>query len=248
MNKLITFFVCCVFAQGLKAGNNPALEAAKNDIKRVNARYESEPNLSIDTYYMVYADHTTPTVLEGKPGKYVKFGKNYFTRVDDLDTYVIGNKIIAINPEDRMISVGDNTESTFPASIFNVDSLLELCRDVKLEQINAHERKYILFLDREDGGEFSRVDLQINTKELRFTRIVLFYTIELNLKSDFYAEEKAPRLEVTYKNEKQLAVQPAIFDESQYIVNSSNGLKPATRYHNYKLVDLRNQTRIKRTK
>ena len=76
--------------------------------------------------------------------------------------------------------------------------------------------------------------------------MVLYYTMSINLKSDYYAEEKQPKLEIIYKNLKPLNIEPHIFNETLYIVDDQSKLKPAASYYNYRVVDLRNKTRIKK--
>ncbi len=230
------------------AGTDPVLQAAQADFKRTNLAYEKTPNLSMDTQYMVFGDQTSDELMEAKNGKYIKFENQVYTLVDDIETYTIKDKIISINQENRLISVGDHRASAADLMPMNVDSLLTLCEKIEVEQINATEKKYKLFFSPGDLPEFNRVDIHIDTKNYRFTRLVLFYAMEINLKSDFYAEEKRPRLEIVYKNFKTLSAEPLIFNEALYIVENQGKLKPAPKYYNYKVMDLRNQTRIKTSK
>lgn len=229
------------------AGTNPVLTEAKNDFKKTNEAYEKTPNISMDTYYSVYSEHDSQSLLEGKNGKYIRYNKNMFVRIDDIETYAINDKIISINHQEKMISVGDNKQIIIDPILTNVDSLLSLCRDIKMERINASEKKYQLYFNEADGGEFSRVDVHIDTKNYRYVRLVLFYTIEINLKSDFYADEKQPRMEVVYKNFKTLNTEPLAFNPALYITENKGKLSPSGKYANYKVSDLRNKTRIKKS-
>ncbi|MDX2172813.1 MAG: hypothetical protein SFY56_06815 [Bacteroidota bacterium] len=243
------FTICLIVLTSLvRAITNPILIQAQADFKKVNASYAKLESYSIDTYYTVYTEHNTQERLESKNGKYVKYKSNSYTMVDDIQTYTINDKIISINKGDKLISVGDNTPSDTDPLGTNSDSLLTMCSDIKVETINAHEKKYTLLFDNAENSEYNKVEISINTLENRYTKLVLFYNMEINLKSDFYADAKQPRLEIMYKNFKLLTADPQIFNDALYIVNDNEKLKPAPKYYNYRLVDLRNKTRIKKNK
>ena len=245
--KAFNYFIFIIFIQlAVRAGNDPALVSAREDINRINAYYAKTPNFSFDTYYKVFTEHNEQSVLEAKNGKYVRYNKNIYVRIDDIETIAINDKLIGINKEDKRITVGDNRELDLHPLQTNVDSLLTLCSEIKVEVINDHEKKYKLFFTDSPVSEYGRVDIQIDTKNNRFVKIVLFYEMAINLKNDFYAEEKQPRLEISYNNFRILTVDPLIFNEGIYIVNDKSKLKPASKYYNYSVSDLRNQTRIKK--
>jgi hypothetical protein len=245
--NFLKFIVIITFWFSANAGN-PVLSMAKADFKKANDYYAKTPNLSMDTYYMVFSEHDSQSLLEGKSGKYIKYGNNLYTKIDDIETLNINDKIISINQENKLISVGDNRIVEVNPILTNVDSILTMCNDIKMVSINANEKKYEFYFNDSDGSEFSRIDIQIDTKNSRYTKVVLFYQMSINLKADFYAEEKQPRLEVQYKNFKILTAEPLLFDQSLYLVNDNGKLKPAPKYYNYKVSDLRNQTRIKKAK
>lgn len=248
MNKIGYLIVFCFWAGAFFSVNGPVLTQARADFKKANQVYENQKNFSMEMQYMVFSEYETQSALEAKSGKYVKFNKNTYTKIDDIETYDFNNVLVSLNHGDKLISVGDNDAIQLDPWQTNVDSLLTLCKEIKTEMVNANERKYILLFSEADHPEFTRVDIHIDTKNYRYTRLVLFYNIALNLKSDFYAEEKQPRLEISYRNFKPLTADPLIFRESLYVAEVNGKLKPAPKYYNYRITDLRKSTRIKKTK
>jgi hypothetical protein len=245
MKKLAFIFLSLLFVRITYAGNNPTFDSAREDFKKTNDTYARTPNFSMDTYYMVYADHESQSTIEGKNGKYIKYGSSVYTKIDDIEIITLDNKLISINQDLKMITVGDNKPMEINPIQGNLDSLLDMCSDIKLTKLGEYERKYSLHFN--DGGysEFSRIDVTIDTKNHRYLKITLYYNISMNLKKDFYAEEKQPRLEVLYKNFRALEVDPGIFKEELYVQSVNEKLKPSSKYFNYRVSDLRNETRIK---
>jgi hypothetical protein len=243
--KLTRYFLLLMICCSARAGDNPALTAARTDLKKTNEAYSRLAGLSMDTYYIVYDDHRSQSAMEGKNGRYVKFGEHVYTKIDGIETYAIDDKLISINPDNKQITVGDNKPLALSPLQTNLDTLLTLCEDIKVEWINSNEKKYKLYFDDSYGFEYSRVDIHIDTKNLRYVKIVLYYAMSMNLKQDFYAEGKQPRLEIVYKNFRPLEADPAIFDQDLYIQSVNGKLKPASKYYNFKVSDLRNQTKIK---
>lgn len=244
-NYILLLFAALFF---MSAGINPVMQQAAADLKKVNETYSKTESFSMDTYYMVFSEHETASMLEAKNGKYIKYKNNNYTKIDDIEVVSINEMMISINKSDKLISVGDNPLKEVNPLTANLDSLLTICTSVKVEQVNANEKKYSLRFDDSDIKEYDRIDISINTVDYRYTRIVLFYNMAINLKTDFYAEEKQPRLEIMYKNYKVLTADPLIFQQSLYIHANGDKLTPASKYYNYRLSDLRNKTRIKKAK
>jgi hypothetical protein len=239
--KLILIIINIIIA----FSNDPVLIQARNDIKGVNENYNHTPNFSVNTRYRVYRDQETENLLESKNGKFVRYMGKSFTKIDNVETYVINDKIICINPDINLISVGDNKTLDFHPLQMNIDSLLTLCSEIRARKINENEIMYELSFGEDENAEYNRLDLSIDTKNKRFVQVVLYYATAMNLKSEFYGEESRPRLEITYNNFKVLKSDPLIFNEKNYVIKDGGKLKPAPKYYNYKVSDLRNETRIK---
>lgn len=243
--SFLKYLALIVLCTALKAGNNPAYESIRADLKKVNAAYASMKGLSMDTYYKVFADHQSQSMIEGKKGRYVKFSDNLFTSIDGIDTYVLNDKVISVNKGSKRIVVGDNRHINLSPLQTDMDTLLRFCESIKVYQLGAHEKRYCLVFNEASGFEYSQVDVHLDPENARYLKVVLYYTQKMNLRADVYALEKAPRLEIEYGNLKQLEAPPALFDANLYVTAVNDRLKPASGYYNYKVLDLRNQTRIK---
>lgn len=241
-----TLFKCCfllLLAARLSAGNEPILAAAREDFKKTNAAYSKLTGLSMDTYYAVYSDYQAQNMIEGKNGRYIKFNNLIYTKIDNIETYMMNDKIITINPDNRLIMVGDNKPLQLSPLETDSDSLLAQCSNIELEETNENEKTYKLYFD-DTYSEFSRIEISINLRDLRYKKIVMYYNAPVNLKQDFYGDAQQPRLEITYNNCKELNSLPPLFNEALYIVNNQGKLKPAPKYYNFRVSDLRNQTRL----
>jgi len=240
---LILSMICCASA---KASVLSTFELAKKDFDETNKAYTIHIGISMDTYYKVYSNHTAQSLIEAKNGKYLRFKAKSYTLIDNIETIELNSKIISIDKGMRQITVGDNKGEKGLILGGNLDSLLNLCEDVVLGDESANFRTWKLILGNSPSSEFSRVDVTIDIKNHRYSKIVLFYAISINLKSDFYAEEEKPRIEIEYKNFKLLQDEPLLFHESNYVVEADGKLIPSPSLKNYKLKDLRNSTMIKR--
>ena len=239
---LVNFLVASLFCI---SAENPYYDKARVDIKKVNARYESLPDISIETNYRVYRDQKNESLLESKTGKFIRYKGNTYTRIDNVEMYALNDKLISVDKESKTVTVGDNKLLDLHPLQTNVDSILNVCSVINFKQINENEIKYELVFAENQSAEFSRLDIYINTSLNAYSKFVLYYNLEINLTGDFYGVQDKPRLEITYRNQKILAADPLIFDERLYVSERSGKLYPASRFYNYKLSDLRNQTRIK---
>lgn len=247
MLKSTFITISLLFASNLFGRSEPERISAIADLKQVNASYAKTANFSLNTNYKVYSEHATDNLLEAKNGKFIRFGKKLYTKIDDIETYALGDKLICISAGDKIISIGDNRQLDFHPLQMSIDSLLTLCNKVEMQYINDHEKKYMMYFSGE-SEEFTRIDIQINTETYHYSKVILFYAMQINLSGDFYAEEKRPRLEITYTNFRTLTAEPVSFNEELYIKKDKGTLKPASKYYNYRVSDLRNQTRIKKAK
>ncbi|MBL7932301.1 MAG: hypothetical protein JNL60_10380 [Bacteroidia bacterium] len=247
MKKNIIFlaFILTCFLD--KAGNGPALRDAKIDFKRTNEAYAKLEGISMDTYYIVYDDHQSKSALEGKNGSFIKYRENTYTMIDGIEMLSIGKMLISVNPDIKLITIGDNKPLELSPLQTNLDTILALCDDIKVEQAGMNEKKYKLYF-KDELAEYSEMDVHIDTKNLRYVKIVLFYNTKMNLRKDFYAEEKTPRLEIIYKNFKLVNQQPEILNPDLYVLNIDGKLKPTGKYYNYKVSDQRKQSIVKTKK
>lgn len=243
--KQLVIILFCLFSFCVSAAESP-INMARADFKKTNETYKKLNSFSVETYYMVFEEHNAGNLIEAHNGLFMKNNTDYYTKIIGIETIKTNTKLINVVTEDKLIVVGDYNEVDFNMVQFNLDSIIEMCSDIKVQNLNTNERKYLLRFDELVGSEYNQIEVTIDIKNYRFTKIAFNYTTAMNLKGDFYGPEKQPRLEIIYKNFKPSLANPKIFKESNYIITENKKLKPTAKYSDYKVIDQRNETRFKK--
>ncbi len=239
--------MCYVFmANAVNITNSLSpIQMAAADILKVNAYYNANPLMTIDTYYLAFDEHKATAPKEAKYGLYVKNKNNYYTKILHVETISCGDMLINIDNEDKVLVIGDNELASISPFSNSIDSLLLACSDVQLKNINSAERMYTLDFGDTDFSEYDKIDIYIDIKKSRFTKIVLYYSTSINLSGDYNAEEKQPRLEIEYKNYRNTIANPSILEKKNYVLETNGKLTAIGKLKNYSILDQRKKTRIK---
>lgn len=232
------------------AGNTP-IEKAKADFKKMNSVYDLTPTFSLDIQYCVFDNHVNGNLVENKSGKYFKVNNQSYTKLLNIETIVNAKNTIVVNHEDKVIVITDTKKIELSPIQTNMDTLLKLCKSIRAVDLGVTERHYILEFDDDEYSEFSQIDIYINLTNYSIKKLVLFYNQTLPLdQNDYYAEEKKPRLEITYKTFKKIAnVTPAItelFNEPNYLIVFGDSYKCSNKYSNYKVINQISAYRFKK--
>ncbi|HEY1038241.1 MAG TPA: hypothetical protein VGF30_02500 [Bacteroidia bacterium] len=230
----------------LKAGINPALEKAKADFKKVNQLYAATSSFSLDIQYAVFDNHVGGNLVEEKSGKYYKNKELSYTKMLNIETIVSAGKTVVVNNDDHVLVITDNRKVELSPIQTNMDTLLKLCTEIKMKDVGTTLRHYSLFFG--SSSEFSQIDIDINLANYSIKKLVLFYneTLPLN-QNDFYADEKRPRLEISYKAfNTTVAIDPSIFSESTYVTLVDNKYKGKGKYISYKVINQLQAARFKK--
>src|SRR5437868_14062881 len=97
-----------VISTARASGDDAVLKSARIDFKKTNGAYSKLTGLSVDTYYQVYNDQASQSLVEAKNGKFIKYNDNTYTLIDDIEIYSIKEQIISINKDNKQITVGDH--------------------------------------------------------------------------------------------------------------------------------------------
>ena len=199
----LMLFSCQLFS------GNPIIEKAKTDFKKVNANYITTPTFSMAMNYAVFDNHVNGNLVESKTGIYVKDGLRLYTRLLEIETIVTEKNTIVVNHEDNFLVITDTKKIELSPIQTNIDTLLKICSEVKLIELGKNERIYKLIYSVDDEfSEFSQIDLQINIVDYTIKKITLYYNQSTQMDNiNFYAEEKKPRVEITYNPLKKINVQ-----------------------------------------
>ncbi|MDI9342047.1 MAG: hypothetical protein QM534_15855 [Sediminibacterium sp.] len=222
-----------------------ALQQAAGDLRKVKAYYDTHPQMSMDTYYMAFDEHHTLAPKETSYGTYIRNGKWYYTRMLHVETFSSSDLVIVADHEEKQVVVADQTEEDNAFAMVPVDSLLQICSSVTtVKSQNPGEKGYSMNFE---DGEYSRIEFYIDAQYFRFTRIVLFYDMAINLSGDYYGVDKRPRLEVMYKNYKHALTQPDLLEKQRYVTQHKDGsIDLMGSYKGYALLDQRRQALLKK--
>jgi hypothetical protein len=223
--KLSVAFLLLASVAG--ATNSP-VEKAQTDFKKVNDLYAATASYSLDIRYSVFDNHTGGNLVEQKSGKYLKHGTLSYSKVLDVETIINPKRTLIVNHEDKFIVITDTKKIELSPLQTDAAALLKLCSSIEVEEQGTSVRHYTLNFSEEEENEFSKIEVFINLSDYSLKKMVLYYNQEMPLDAnDYYAKEKKPRLEIVYASFTPVAsLNPALFEESAYLSNTSAG--PAT--------------------
>jgi hypothetical protein len=227
------------------------LEKAKADLKKMNTLYAITPSYSLDIQYMVFDNHINGNLIENKPGRYVKYKDATYAKLLGIETISSSKNTIVVNNEDAFLVIAEPKKGASSPVQANIDSVLNNCIDVKVNDVGKTERHYILEFDDSEFSEISRMDIYLNLSNYSLKKLVMFYNQSMQLdQNDYYAEEKKPRLEIIYKSFKQMPevnqVIVDLFNPSNYVLETGDTYKPSKKYSSYKVINQLNAYRFKK--
>lgn len=226
---------------------NPSKEKAKADFKKVNLVYLSTPIYSLDIQYSVFDNHVGGNLVEQKSGQYYKNKGLSYTKILNIETVVNAKTTVVVNNEDRVLLITDTKKIELSPIQTNVDTLLKMCNDIKTRDLGVTERFYSLDFGDNSNSEFSKIEIYINLTNYCIKKIIMYYNESMPLnQNDFYADEKKPRLEITYKTFKKMTtINESLFTEATYLSLVDNKYKGKGKYSNYKIVNQLQSARFK---
>ncbi len=241
---IIIFFIG--FSAGKMAGITP-IEKAKQDFKKVNLLYSSTPGYSMDIQYSVFDNYTGGNLVEQKTGKYIKSNNMSYTKILEIETVVNPKTTVIVNNEDNAIVITDTKKIEFSPMQTNMDTLLKLCSSISVKDIGVTERQYTLNFANDDM-EFSKIEVSINLANFSIRKLMLYYNDEMPLTvDDYYAKEKKPRLEITYKTFSVISKpNELLFSESSYVSPVNNTYKGKGKYASYTIINQLQSARFKK--
>jgi len=224
------------------------MEKAKVDFKKVNLLYATTPVYSLDIQYAVFDNHTGGNLVEQKFGQYVKNRLLSYTKILGIETVVNEKRTVIVNNEDRAIIITDTRKIELSPIQTNMDTLLKLCKSIKVKDLGVSERYYSFDFGDDESSEFSKIEVYINLSNYSIKKMVMFYNQSMPLtQNDFYAKEKKPRLEITYKAFTKLtSANEELFTESSYIMMADNTYRGKGKYSNYKIINQLQSARFKK--
>ncbi|MBL7936962.1 MAG: hypothetical protein JNM51_14240 [Bacteroidia bacterium] len=245
--KFLATVIYLLFNLSLVIGNTP-MEKAKVDFKKVNLTYSATPAFSLDIQYSVFDNHIGGNMIEQKNGQYFKSRGLSYTKILNIETIVNAKTTVVVNNDESVLLITDSKKIELSPLQTNMDTLLKMCSSITTKDIGTTERFYSLNFGTNSSSEFSRIDVYINLSNFTIKKIIMFYNDGMSLnQSDFYAEEKKPRLEITYKTFKIVTnINESLFSESTYMVLKDNQYKGIGKYSNYKIINQLQSARFKK--
>lgn len=247
--KLGAMITLCflLLAMSSKAIHTP-VEKARVDFKKVNDLYVTTMSYSLDIQYAVFDSHSGGNLVEQKSGKYVKHQDMSYSKILDIETVVNPKRTVVVNHEDRFIVITDTKKISLSPLQTNTDSLLKWCSSIKVQDLGTTERRYTLNFSEEEDPEFSKIELSISLVNYSIKKMVLYYNQEMPLtENDYYAKEKKPRLEITYKTFVSMpTVNASLFEESTYVSEINKVYKGKGKCSAYEVINQLQSVRFKK--
>lgn len=248
--KVVFSMLLLLTSLSVSAGN-PLIEKAKADFKKVNTTYMTTASFSMSINYLVFDNHVNGNLIENKLGVFIKNNNQSYTKLLDVETIVNTKNTIVVNNEDKFLVITDTKKIELSPIQTNVDTLLKICKDIKVVELGTSERMYKLIYNDDENSEFSQIDISINLTDHTIKKMTLFYNQSMPVdQSNYYAEEKKPRLEITYKSFKKMdGLNPTLselFKESNYLTLNNAEYKSAQKYSRYKVINQLTTYRLKK--
>lgn len=245
--KLLLIIIMGMLSTLVKAETSP-IEKTKADLKKTNLLYASTPSFSMDIQYAVFDSHVGGNLVEQKTGTYVKHESMSYSKILNIETIINPKTTVIVNHDDKFIVITDTKKIELSPLQTNLDSLLKWCSSIKMQDIGVTERRYTMSFTEEEEDEFSKIELAINLSNNSIKKMTLYYNQEMPLtENDYYAKEKKPRLEITYKTFTPLStVGSALFAESTYLNHVNTGYSGKGKTVSYEVINQQQSVRFKK--
>lgn len=216
-----------LFAGGSRAQN------AKEDFARINKAYAETSRLSMRIVYTVYSNHTSLNAIDRQEGTYKKENANYSNSLMGAETIVNNSKMLTINREHKTMRLS-------PAKPYNsgamagvdLETILKSYKKIEFLNWGKKEKGYVIHF-RDGQSALSRCELHFSTETYLVTRMVLYYSTDMEFSEDGTGRAEKPRVELDFT---EISTNPRFskeeFDLGKYIVfGKKNTLNPA--YQDY---------------
>lgn len=221
------------------------LQMAASDLKKIRNYYETHPTITVETSYKAYEDFESMDLKEAKNGLFVKNGNMSYLKTMNVEIITTDSDVLSVDHDDKRIFVSDVTNIGKTVFTNNLDTLLLFCESVEYKNTGQNERKYTLYFDKEGFSEYAKIDYYVDTRSYRFTRIVLYFSVGIDITNSSNNEPKKPRLEIIYTNYRESIADNALLRRSTYLLENRGKLEAVGKYRFFKVIDQRKKTYLK---
>lgn len=220
---------------------------AEQDFAKINANLLNAANISIETEYRTYVNHTTQTPYEILKGLMKQKGFKIYQSNSTVQAIMNDKISLQIDTSDRTIVLGSpvNIEE-HKKQAFNMDlkKTLSKCKTVTYKDVSKTVGAYSLIYKDNVTTEFGRMDFYFNKQTYLPTKMVMYYDEEMILDEENGSKKEKPRMEILFtKIDTRPSIRDDIFDEKRFIKLSGSKYLPAQAYKGYKIIDTRFTTK-----
>lgn len=214
----------------------------KQDAIRLNEQYSCAQSISQISKYKYY-DNIKKRNIPDKvfSGKFIKQGANYLMQSDQNFQVKIENLALSVDKQDKTISVAVAKDYNHNYLMYDINEAMKYIVDYAFSDSIPGVKYYKLYYA--ENMPFYRIDIAINTKTCLLSKYIGYAIEEVEHTDDYgntQTEIKHTKLEIEYYNNPQPASNlQNIFDIQSYIIIEGNQIKPASKYADYEIINLK---------
>ena len=230
--NLILFFVVLSLADVAFSQN------MKEDIRKVNLVYDKNDKISMDIIYNAYETYESSRIADTYVGSMKRNGKNYYSKILDIETVYTDKYALVINKEKKQLIVNNPIMfNNSNVTMVDVDESFNSYSEVKEKTETATQKVYYFKVKKNIITNVSAFDIYINKETFFVEKAVIYYAHELKSNpNDANEKYKKPRLEIVFNN---ININPTFeagfFDYNSYITAKGTEFKLTDTYKDYNL-------------
>lgn len=214
----------------------------KQDAIRLNEQYSCAQSISQISKYKYY-DNIKKRNIPDKVfnGKFIKQGSNYFMQSDQNFQVKIENVAISVYKQDKTISVALAKDYNHNYLLKDINEALKYITNYSFSDSIPGVKYYKLYYN--EKMPFYRIDIAINTSTFLISNYIGYAIEEVDQvdgNGNTQTEIKHTKLEIEYyNNPQQASTLQNIFNIESYIIIEGNKIKPASKYADYEIINLK---------
>lgn len=168
MKNVIVYIVLVLFVYPVWAQDTK--QEALKDFGTVNQAYKEHPKLRFKMVYELTSDSEGVVVNHKTEGVTLISGTKRYQRIDDLETFNHEDYFLAINKDDKMISISSqNIKNVYEVGsdwANRVSELLDLCDSIVVDSKEKGEKTYVFYLS---FGVYNRIAITFSERNYFIT-------------------------------------------------------------------------------
>lgn len=230
--QLLGVLFCAGLVIGVSLSSN-AQHPLTTELEALSARYANAKHLSFQVNYQLFASTDANQPVEELEGTIRKSGQAMAQKLGPIETLQTETYFLRVDHDDQQVllldrKMKDKTMGLFPTP--PLDSLLEKYGAVERSETTDGQLKYA-FQEVPGDPRFTGFDIYVNPLTGFISKLTFHFRDGKVL--DDLTTEALPRLEITYSNYSESAINPTELDRSRYLRRQQKQWELLPAYANY---------------